>query len=120
MDALAEAGRALAELKPIASPGAVPVLEVDRLWQVLVGASAEILNATRATRHAEARYRSIVNTAVDAMVVIDETGCLCQRTTGSSFFCVHISETKIFVHTMRRRALCGAEGRIRHDRTWTA
>jgi hypothetical protein len=39
---------------------------------------------------------------------------------GSSFFCVHISETKIFVHTMRRRALCGAEGRIRHDRTWTA
>jgi two-component system, sensor histidine kinase len=41
---------------------------------VLVGASAEILNATRATRHAEARYRSIVNTAVDAMVVIDETG----------------------------------------------
>jgi PAS domain S-box-containing protein len=74
MDALAEAGRALAELKPIASPGAVPVLEVDRLWQVLVGASAEILNATRATRHAEARYRSIVNTAVDAMVVIDETG----------------------------------------------
>jgi GNAT superfamily N-acetyltransferase len=54
------------------------------------------------------------------MMVHVETRCLCQRTTGSSFFCVHISETKIFVHTMRRRALCGAEGRIRHDRTWTA
>src|SRR4051794_41412624 len=37
---------------------------------------------------------------------------------GSSFFCVHISETKIFVHTMRRRAPCGAEGRIRRGRTW--
>src|SRR4051812_23129278 len=37
---------------------------------------------------------------------------------GSSFFCVHISETKIFVHTMRRRAPCGAEGRIQRGRTW--
>ena len=34
------------------------------------------LNATRATRHAEARYRSIVDTAVDAMVVIDEAGAV--------------------------------------------
>jgi PAS domain S-box-containing protein len=76
MDTLTEAGRALAELKPIVSPGPVPVLEVDRLWQVLAGASAELLNATRATQHAEARYRSIVDTAVDAMVVIDEAGAV--------------------------------------------
>ena len=27
---------------------------------------------------------------------------------GSSFFCVHISQAKIFVHLMRRRALCGS------------
>ena len=74
MDALTEAGRALAELTPIDSPQPGPVLEVDRLWRVLAGASAGILNATRATRHAEARYRSIVDTAVDAMVVIDEAG----------------------------------------------
>jgi transposase len=37
---------------------------------------------------------------------------------GSSFFCVHISETKIFVHPMRRRAPCGVEGRNRRGRTW--
>jgi two-component system, sensor histidine kinase len=76
MNALTEASRALAELTPIASPRPGPVLEVDRLWRVLAGASAGILNATRATRHAEARYRSIVDTAVDAMVVIDEAGAV--------------------------------------------
>jgi PAS domain S-box-containing protein len=76
MDALAEVGHALAELRPVAGPQPGPVLEVDRLWRVLAGASAGILDATRATRHAEARYRSIVDTAADAMVVIDEAGAV--------------------------------------------
>jgi hypothetical protein len=41
---------------------------------------------------------------------------------GSSFFCVHSFWKKLRAgfSPMRRRALCGAEGRIRHDRTWTA
>src|SRR3954447_21111134 len=41
---------------------------------------------------------------------------------GSSFFCVHSFWKKLRAEfsPMRRRALCGAEGRIRHDRTWTA
>jgi hypothetical protein len=37
---------------------------------------------------------------------------------GSSFFCVHILETKFFVHSMRQRAPCGAGGRTRRGRTW--
>ena len=72
MDALTEAGRALAELRR-STPRAGPVLEVDRLWRALAGERRD-LDATRATRHAEARYRSIVDTAADAMVVIDEAG----------------------------------------------
>src|SRR3954447_986670 len=44
------------------------------------------------------------------------------RNFGSSFFCVHSFWKKLRAEfsPMRRRALCGAEGRIRHDRTWTA
>ena len=75
MDALTEAGRALAELTLIVGPRPGPVLEAG---PAVAGAGRERRDPERprATRHAEVRFRSIVDTAVDAMVVIDEAGAV--------------------------------------------
>ncbi|EWY39006.1 hypothetical protein N825_08370 [Skermanella stibiiresistens SB22] len=74
MEALAEAGRALTDLRPIGKPRPIPIIEIERLWNAVADASSTIFDASRASQHAEARYRSIVDSAVDAIVVIDEIG----------------------------------------------
>ena len=79
IEALAEAGRVLANLHRAGVSGAsprrsAPIAEVERLWRALDDANSSILSAGRATEQAEAQYRSIVDSAVDAIVVIDDQG----------------------------------------------
>ena len=76
IEALAEAGRALESLHRAGVSGAsprrsAPIAEVERLWRALDDANSSILSAGRATEQAEAQYRSIVDSAVDAIVVIE-------------------------------------------------
>ncbi|HYD66500.1 hypothetical protein [Azospirillum sp.] len=72
--ALAMAGRELADWKPIAAPSGAMPTEIDRLWHDLMGASGKLLAATRAAQHADARHRSVIDTAMDAIVVTDLEG----------------------------------------------
>lgn len=74
MAALSAAAPGLAAKQAIAPPENVPVLEVDRLWRALADGSRQLVDATRVASSTDARYRSIVDTAVDAMVVIDRFG----------------------------------------------
>ncbi|CAO3382542.1 PAS domain S-box protein [Azospirillum argentinense] len=73
---LAAHGGSLMEGRPIRYDGGVPVREIDELHRVLAEASAALVGASESAAHAEARYRSIVDTAVDAIVVIDRAGVL--------------------------------------------
>ncbi len=71
---LAASGGRLAERQPILYSGDVHVREIDDLNRVLAEASAALVEAAKSAENAEARYRSIVDTAVDAIVVIDMAG----------------------------------------------
>ncbi|MDQ2103611.1 PAS domain S-box protein [Azospirillum isscasi] len=73
---LAAHGGNLMEGQPIRYGGGVPVREIDELHRVLAEASAALVGASESAAHAEARHRSIVDTAVDAIVVIDRVGTL--------------------------------------------
>ncbi|NUB09674.1 PAS domain S-box protein [Azospirillum sp. Vi22] len=73
---LATHGGSLMEGRAIRYDGGVPVREIDELHRVLAEASAALVGASESVAHAEARYRAIVDTAVDAIVVIDRAGTL--------------------------------------------
>ncbi|KAA0679005.1 PAS domain S-box protein [Roseomonas genomospecies 6] len=73
---LAAHGGSLMEGRPIRYDGGVSVSEFDELHRVMAEASTALVGASETAAQAEARYRAIVDTAVDAILVIDRAGVL--------------------------------------------
>lgn len=75
--ALAEAGRRLADQHPLPPPATpLRIAEIEGLWRDLAAAGDSLLRASAQARHAEDRHRSVVDTAIDAIIVIDASGII--------------------------------------------
>ncbi|WP_353860712.1 PAS domain S-box protein [Azospirillum formosense] len=72
---LAEAAKALGAGHPVPPPGG-GVAEIEAVGRAIRSAADLIRRREAALAESEARHRAIVQTAVDAMLVIDETGTI--------------------------------------------
>ncbi|TWA87363.1 PAS domain S-box-containing protein [Azospirillum brasilense] len=72
---LAEAAQALGAGRTVPPPGG-GVAEIEAVGRAIRGAADLIRRREAALAESEARHRAIVQTAVDAMLVIDETGTI--------------------------------------------
>ncbi|MFC5354917.1 PAS domain S-box protein [Azospirillum himalayense] len=72
---LADAAKALGAGRPVPPPGG-GVAEIEAVGRAIRSAADLIRRREAALAESEARHRAIVQTAVDAMLVIDETGTI--------------------------------------------